>query len=70
MSPSTVKIICPGNKDDVSSVINVIVYLWKNRLIIMKAVMTNPIMIMPMTTLVIVTYQKLIAVMAINNDIQ
>ena len=29
MYPSTVKIICPENEDDVSSVITVMVQLWK-----------------------------------------
>ena len=50
MSQSTVKIICPENEDDVSSVINVIVYLWKKKLIFIKTAMANPIMIMLTTT--------------------
>ena len=38
-----VKIICPENENDISSVINVIVYLWQKKLIIMKT--TKPIMV-------------------------
>ena len=54
MFTNTVKIICPEKEDDVSSVINVIVYLWKKKLIITKTVMTNPVMIMMMTASVTV----------------
>ena len=68
MPLSTVKIICPENEDDVSSVINVTVYFWKNKLIIMKKAMANPITIM--TTSMTVICQKLIALMTINNVIQ
>ena len=46
ISRTTVKIISPENVHDVSSVINVIVYLRKKNVIIMKTAMTNPIMIM------------------------
>ena len=63
MPLSTVKIVCPENEDDVSNVINVTVYFWKNKLIIMKTAMTNPITIMT-------TSMKLIAMMTINNVIQ
>ena len=42
MFPSTVKIICPENEDDVSSVINVIVYLWKIKVDHHETTMTNP----------------------------
>ena len=38
-----VRIICPENENDISSAINVIVYLWQEKLIIMKT--TRPIMV-------------------------
>ena len=60
----------PKNEDDVSSVINVIVYLWKKKLIIMKIAITNPIIIMTMTTSVTVICHMLKVMMAVISAIQ
>lgn len=59
-------------QDDVSGVFIVMVQLWKKRLTIMKTMVRNPIMIMPMATsvTVICRNQKLTAMMATNNAIQ
>ena len=46
------------------------VYLWKKKLIIMSTAMTNPIMIMRMTTSVTLIYQKLLGMVEIDNFIQ
>ena len=76
MSPSTVKMICPENEDDVSSGTECDNYCdgtaLEKLLIIMKGVLMNPIMIMTMTTpvTVICRNQKPIAMMTINNAIE
>ena len=75
MPSSIVQIISPENEDDISSVTTVKVYFRKRKLIIMKKVMTNPIMFMTMMTMttpvaVIFRNQKPTAIKAINNAIQ
>lgn len=45
--------MCPEN-EDVSSVINLMIFLWKKNMIIMKIVMKNLIMIMTITASVTV----------------
>ena len=58
MFPTTVKIICPENEGDISSVITVVAWLWKKKMIIMKTVVTNPILIMTTTTSVTVIFRS------------
>ena len=50
ISSSTVKILCPENENDVSSVITVKVWSWKKKLIFMKTLMTYPMRSWRLTT--------------------